>query len=810
MKWEPRNTKSYTSLLLSMTVFHPIARIMYGILAFLVGYIFFLADSLLAGFVLIVTGYFVLFVLSQFVFGRLRDPHTKPFVSDNIADYVAFNVLKNLIGKQLSVENLADAAARAPRGEFVIFKLGMEPESFISKTDAINADLNQHPEDLVQAVYDAYLQLGEDSIDANTILYFAFQLGDVFERILFQSNLSLEDLQKVIEWEALYYHFHKHSAGLSPQGIIDNVGAIGRTWNLGYTNDLDRITRDISNSIMLRHPHTVSIHQSLMRDIHTYLNKGSIHNVLLLGDIGSGKSKLVENYAQKILEWEMSQNRSLSRVLELDTTMLLSGIDNASNYFLNALQYAEMSGNIILVIDNISQILEYPNPEITSILIKFLHSQTIRVIGLDRPEQYHTVIKHQPILENLFERIDVPSAAFDDTLNVLMFDSFRLEKEYKVQITYVALRAVYELSDRYISKEAFPGKGVKLLQDAVLKAVGAGEKFVLESHIREAVTEQTHIKVNAIDAQERDVLLGLEETMKKEVIGQPDAVEALVKAIKRARVDLGKKEKPLGAFLCMGPTGVGKTETAKALARAYFGGVDRMIRLDMNEFSTPESVYGIIGAPVGESGASESYLSQKIQDNPFSLILMDELEKAHPNVLNLFLQVLDEGHLIDSRGVKADFRHTIIVATSNAGALFLRQYLQENVGVDTQKMRKELLNFVIKEGIYSPEFLNRFTEIIVYYPLQPTHVQKIAHNVIQSFSQSMYELKGIQLEVDEEVVVYLAEKGYSQDFGARELNRVISDILENYVADYLLIYAPQRGEKIRITMENLQEFKKIV
>jgi ATP-dependent Clp protease ATP-binding subunit ClpA len=808
MMWEPRNTKSWLSLVLASTIFHPVARVAYVLISFLIGYIFFLANNLLAGGVLIFSFYFVLYVLSKFVYVRLRDPHAKPLMPDNVADYFSFDMLRQVLGKKLTVENLVDAAARTKRGQFVIFKLGLEPQSFITKTDEINSDLNAHPQELLQAVYNAYTKLGEDSIDANTILFFAFQLGDVFERILFQANLSLEDFQKVIEWEALHYYYHKHNAGLSPQGIIDNFGAIGRTWNLGYTNDLDRITRDISYAIMVRHPHTVTIHQDLMKDMNTYLSKGSRHNVLLLGDIGSGKTQLVQNYAQVIQQWELAKNRNLSRVLELDTTTLLSGIGDAPTYFLNALAYAERSGNIILVIDNVSQILEYPNPEITSILIKFLQSQTIHVIALDRPEQYHAAIKRNPILENLFERVDVPSASFDETLNVFMFESFRLEKEYGITVTYQALKSIYELADRYVMKGAFPGKGLQLLEDSAAKAAASGARFILESHIRDAVTEKTNVKVQAIDENERDLLLNLESTMKSEVIGQDDAVDALVKAIKRARVDLGKKDKPLGTFLFLGPTGVGKTETAKALARGYFGGKDHMIRLDMNEFSSPDSVYGIIGAPVGSEDSSESFLTQQVQDRPFSLILMDELEKAHKNVLNLFLQILDEGHLIDNRGVKTDFRNTVIIATSNAGAIFLRDYLAEHPELDKDTFRKDLIDTIVNSGTYSPEFLNRFTEIIVYYPLQAEHVVTIANNMIAHLVNEFYETKGIKLDIDEEVIAYLAKEGHSLDFGARELNRTITDVLESYLADYLILYTPQRGEVIKVTMENLQKLQK--
>jgi ATP-dependent Clp protease ATP-binding subunit ClpA len=804
------HTRTFLSNIIDKFIFNFFSYLLWIIFIILAAVIGYTTGNYLLIAILVFTSIYLYIVAYLFIVLKLRSNQDEFILANNygeILDYDTAQYLVKYFPKKLTHLQLIRAITKSSRGQTILTYMGLVPSEFYAKVKDLgleNSGNSISVDELLDRANNIRLSWEEKRIGSHILLYVLFEQDGIFKTLLDQLDLSKEDFLQIISWEALYYSNSKVIPVWSPEGVYKSFGSLGRSWTIGYTNDLDRITEDITESIVHRDPHRVIIHQEILRRVLTNLSNSNRHNILLLGDIGVGKRSLISNLAFTVRQYQIEKNKNLSRVLRLNTTDLISGTPEAPQYLLKALNYAEKSGNIILVIENISELFLSANDEIRNIIIKFLNSNIINVIGLDNPEGYHSGVKRFPVIDSLFEDITMEDASKEDTMYVLMMTSFDLYRIYNKYITYQSLRAVMSFSERYVSKGGFPGKAVEILSDAVNQANIDGNPFVLESHIRKVVSERVNINVNTLQNDEKDILLSLEVKLQSEIKGQPEGITALVNSLKRAQLDVKARDKPIGTFLFLGPTGVGKTETAKALAKHYFGSSDRMIRLDMNEFGREESVYGILGSPAGEDNLfQEGFLTKRVQDKPFSLILLDEIEKAHRQVLNIFLQILDEGFLTDNRGIRTDFRNSIIIATSNAGSLFLREFIKNHPEFDKVIFKQELIDTIIKGKEFAPEFINRFTDVIVYYPLDIDTVSEIAGKIIEGMIQSFDEERGVRLEVDNEVIRYLAEKGYNPDFGARELERTISSILETYLANYFLINSIKRGDSIRVILSDI-------
>ncbi len=310
------------------------------------------------------------------------------------------------------------------------------------------------------------------------------------------------------------------------------------------------------------------------------------------------------------------------------------------------------------------------------------------------------------------------------------------------------------------------------------------------------ITEKTQIPVGEIEARERNILLNLEELLHQRIINQEEAVKEVSAALRRARAEISVRKGPIGSFLFLGPTGVGKTETSKALAEVYFGSEEKMIRLDMSEFQDIRDLPRLIGAP-GE----ESLLTTEVREKPFSLILLDEIEKAHPNILNLFLQVLDEGYLTDGLGRKIDFKNAIIIATSNAGYQIILEALKQKI--DWQNVKSKLLDYVFEKAIFRPEFINRFDAVVVFGPLSKDNLLDIVEILLKKLKKNLAE-KEIDFVITESLKEKIVELGYDPTFGARAMQRVIQDKIGNVLARAILAGELKRGNTAEIDPEGFK------
>jgi len=373
-------------------------------------------------------------------------------------------------------------------------------------------------------------------------------------------------------------------------------------------------------------------------------------------------------------------------------------------------------------------------------------------------------------------------------------------RKYNIIISYPCLREIIELSERYMPSLSFPEKAVKILDDTVVYVVeSCQENVVLPAHAAKIITEKTEIPVGEIKTKEKEVLVNLENLIHKRVVNQNEAVKEVAEAMRRARSEISIRKGPIGAFIFLGPTGVGKTETAKALAEVYFGSEERMVRLDMSEFQDVRDIPRLIG-----SQEQPGILTTAIKENPFSVLLLDEIEKADYNIRNLFLQVLDEGFITDGKGERVSFESALIIATSNAGYKVILEALKERIWPKGVKQR--LINYLFQEGIFQPEFLNRFDAVIVFNPLSEENVFDIAGLMLSKLAKNLKE-KGIEFVITDKLKRKVANLGYSPVFGAREMRRVIQDNIENVLASVILSGALKRGDIVEI---DPSDFKPVI
>lgn len=588
------------------------------------------------------------------------------------------------------------------------------------------------------------------------------------------------------------------------------------------------------------------------------LNRRQKNNPVLIGEAGVGKTAVVEGLALKIVQGEVPQKLLEKEVIRLDVASLVQGtgirgqFEERMHQLINELREDR---NVILFIDEVHEIVGAGSAEGNSmdagnILKPALARGELQLVGATTLNEYRRIEK-DPALERRLQPVRVNQPTPEQTYEILKGIQKYYEDYHQVKYSDKAVRAAVELSHRYIQDRFLPDRAIDLLdesgskknltiqtidKDSVNKKIAEAEqkkqealekedyeqaafyrdqvsKFqnMLEQQQPEAdqpeVTEQdivniieiqTGIPVGDLKEKEQQQLRDLDKELKKSVIGQDEALEKVARAIRRNRIGLKKKNRPIGSFLFVGPTGVGKTETAKALALEMFGSKDAYIRLDMSEYMEKHTTSKLIGSPPGYVGYEEAgQLTEKVRRNPYSLILVDEVEKAHPDVLNIFLQVLDDGHLTDAQGRTVNFQETIIIMTSNAGT----GNVEANVGFGAQMSgtQHSVLNNLI--DYFRPEFLNRFDGIVEFKSLSKADLLKIVDLMIGEVNDLLKE-RDVSIEVDQKAKEKLVDLGYDPDMGARPLRRVIEEQIEDKIAEYYLTHPKVSHMKATVNENN--------
>lgn len=664
---------------------------------------------------------------------------------------------------------------------------------------------------LLSAFSDAYFN-NQPSVGVLNVILFCYYKNPVLKDILYDLEISQNKIENAVNWfrinDKMISDFRKfrRMARLKPGGNMN------RSYTSIATPTINHFSRDMTAMAKYGYFDVCVGREKETRQIFESFEGGQ-NGILLIGHNGVGKRSVVEGLAQLMVKEEVPSFLKDKRLVELDVSRLISGSSpvQTQERLMSIINEMQRSKNIILYIENIENMMGISSGseeslELSEVLAETLSHRGIYCIASISSENYAKYLEGRA-LANIMGTVSVLEP--DENAAICMLESkvSLLENKYGIYFDYNSIEETIKMSAKYINDKFLPEKAVGILRAAAVRnsklaIKDATKKICTKYDIAEVISEVTGILVSKVSESESEKLINLEQKIHERMIGQEEAVAAVAGSLRRARAEMREGNRPIASFLFLGPTGVGKTELAKTVSDVYFSDEKFMIRLDMSEYQLADSVKKMIG----DVGGTLGYLTEAVRKKPFSLVLFDEIEKAHPDILNLFLQILDDGRLTDGQGRTINFTNSIIIATSNAGAAFIQGAVKSNVDISIikQVLVDEHLNKVMR-----PELINRFDGIIVFTPLTIDNILSIAKLMIKKIEQSL-DKKGIALRYDDDGLLKLAKAGYDPKFGARPLRRLLQDKIENEIANLILNKSLGRRDTIFINSEGQIEVEKAV
>ncbi len=648
--------------------------------------------------------------------------------------------------------------------------------------------LSDHVQEIfLSAFLDAYNNK-KDSLGVLNVILFCYQKNPILQEILYDLEVSQNKIENAVKWFRINekmrddYKIFKKMARLKPGGVMNKAYTAMATPTLNY------FSRDMTAMAKYGYYEACVARDKEISQIFEAFESGQ-GGALLIGHPGVGKKTIIEGLAQLMVKEEVPTFLKDKRLVELDISRLLSGssASQAQERLLNIIYEMQRARNVILYINNIENMMGISSGgeeslELSEVLAETLSRRGIYCLASVSSENYSKYIEGRA-LASVMGTIKVLEPDFDDAIYMLESKIAWIENKYGVYFDYNSLEETVKLSAKYISDSFLPKKAVDIIKASAVKISklsrqDPNRRICTKNDIAEIVSDITGILVSKVTESEGEKLMNLEEKIHERMIGQEEAVVAVSGSLRRSRAELREGNRPISSFLFLGPTGVGKTELAKSVSEIYFGDEKYMIRLDMSEYQLSDSIKKMLGDVDGSKG----YLTEAVRKKPFSLILFDEIEKAHPDILNLFLQILDDGRLTDGQGKTIDFTNSIIIATSNAGSMFIQEAVKNNL--EMAVIKQELIDIHLNK-IMRPELINRFDGIIVFKPLSLENVLSIAKLMIKKIEKNLSK-KGIGLLYDDDGLFKLAQAGYDPKFGARPLRRLLQDKIENEIANLIL------------------------
>jgi len=630
-----------------------------------------------------------------------------------------------------------------------------------------------------------------------------FERDTELQKFMFTNSIQKKEAIGISEWISESMEHNRDIERWWSRESLLKVPSIGQDLAYGMTFNLDKYRRPLTSKLFGHYDIYSSYGVKEVKMLENILSRSKDANVIIVGDDLSANTDILSHLDKMIFEGDISASLNHKKVILFDYDRFVAINSKKSLFeleFINVMQEAISAGNVILAIADLprfTQSTEGIGVDLPSLLSPFLESNKLQIVALATTELYHKVLEKNTIISQHFETILMANIDDSNTVKVIQNEIVDVENA-GMFFTYPAVMAIVNTAERYFSSGVMPDKAVDLLMEIIPKLQSQGKNIVEDKDVYELIQTKTGIPVGNIGEKEKEILLNLEGVLHKRIVGQDDAIKAISNAVRRSRSGINSPDRPMGSFLFLGPTGVGKTETTKALAEVFFGPRASILRLDMSEYSTGDSVSKLIGSfTTGQAGV----LSSMVSENPYGVLLLDEFEKTTKEVMNIFLSILDEGFFSDMAGKKINARNLIIIATSNAGSEKIREIMNSGESLDDN--RDIIINKLISDGIFRPEFINRFDGVVLFHPLASQHLWRIAELMLGKLKLRLGE-KGINLVIDNTLIDYVVTKGSDQKFGARPMNRVIQERIEDIISRKIIEGNAPRGSDIILTKEDLK------
>lgn len=714
---------------------------------------------------------------------------------------------KSIVGmERVTIPSLTQALAGVEIGREILLRLGMRPADYISGIK-LSRESGDVPEDQAAPMLEAFLreqkrEAGEVTVAG--VFSFLFDKDKSFRASLLTKQVREDDLAGACAWvERLHASENKKMRWWARENL-GRISGIGKQWSFGYTVFL----RQFAEPMRLDPAKKYELigKQREIELLESALLKASGANIMIIGEPGIGKRTVLEGLTRMIAEGKVFLDIEHKEVLELFTGRVLGAGKTKGEteaLLLRILAEAAAAGNIIFAIDDFPEFIEsLENLGIApgTLLGPYLAHPAIHIVGLGTAAGLGRIAEREKALVSEFTTIELVEPSHADLISIIQDTVPGLEEslKHRIMVTYQAVAAIAEGVERYVlSGGGAPERAVNLLEEVAHETANRRVPFCIREIVLEYLGKKTNMPLGAIGSEEKEKLLHLEDEMHTRVIGQKDAIAAIANAIRRTRASMSDSRRPIGTFLFLGPTGVGKTETAKALAAVYFGNANAMVRFDMTEYQSEDGLMRLIGSSVANR---QGMLSTALRPTPYAVILLDEFEKSHAKVQDLFLQILDEGFFTDAFGERVSMRNCIIIATSNAGSVFILDALEKKVPVS--EMQTGVVSYIQSNGIFKPELLNRFDSVIVFTPLGPEELKHVAGLMLKGLASRLKE-QNLDLKITDELVSAVAVSGYSATFGARPMRRFIQDHIEKVIADRIIAGSLKDGGSVSFTGEEI-------